>query len=467
MSLRTRASLLAAGALGVAVALFACTAVDRGEPAAETPEASTGHDASPPDAADAAPPVDANDEFTVPDGAVVCSTMPCAVALSGGGSSFCALLQGGAVACWGENDQGQLGFDSAGTFPPASVTPRIVAGLTGVTSVSVGDKNTCATVTDGGVSCWGAPELVGAGITPKDGGPTYDMPVVQPTREDAVPAATSVAVGSHVGCVTTASGALSCWGHNESLELGRGPTASPYEPPANVALGTQTVAVARPGFTRTFAITGAGTVWSWGTSTQQGSYGFLLGRDTSEDPDAIPAPIPLLSGVRGLASGPTHACVVAGRLVQCWGSNENGQLGRGSFGQLFFLPGASNLAFVTAADDEDAGHPGTDDIPLQVAVGDGHSCAVMGSGRVYCWGANASGQLGTGISATATNSGVPQRILGLSGPAVGIASSSASLCALLRTGAVECWGPNYLGQLGSGTIDDKTHPQPAVVPFPR
>ncbi|HSO34800.1 MAG TPA: hypothetical protein VLT33_19835 [Labilithrix sp.] len=451
-------------ALASAGALFAC-ATSEGATGAPAPPAEGGHldgavlDAGAiPDAADAS-----DGAFTIPDGAVACSTAPCVVALTGAGSSFCGLLQDGTVACWGSNDQGQLGYDSGPGFPPASPKARRITGLGSVTGVSASDVNACARGQDGGILCWGAPELVAAGLLPTDGGHPPDTAVLVPTLETAVPAAANVAVGSHLACATAASGVLSCWGVNDHLELGRGPTGDPSAPPARVPLGTESVAFARPGFGRTFAITKSGRMMSWGASTAEGSFGFLLGRDTSEDPDPSPAMAPEPGQVRALATGTNHSCAISGRLVHCWGANDDGQLGRGSFGPLFFLPGATNLAYVIAAEDEDAGAH-AEDIPLDVAVGDGHSCAAMGSGRVYCWGANAAGQLGENVSVA--RSGIPQRITGLAGPVVQLASGSGAICALLRTGAVQCWGTNYLGELATGAFDDHAHPHPTSITFP-
>jgi alpha-tubulin suppressor-like RCC1 family protein len=199
---------------------------------------------------------------------------------------------------------------------------------------------------------------------------------------------------------------------------------------------------------------------------------FLLGRDVSEDVDGIPTVVPRLARVRGLATSSVHACAVVGRDVQCWGSNELGQLGRGSFNpapSVFqlppsFLPDISNLRFVADAEKTDGGVL-EKDVPIQVAVADEHSCAVMGSGRVYCWGKKGSvGVLGSG--STEDINGTPTRIDGLSEPAVGIASAASSVCVLLRSGAVECWGANSQGQLGTGTTDDLPHPTPSRVVLP-
>ena len=468
-------------ALGVVTHLVACetsepsppetTDTDAGD-TVDTPALDAGVDASDADSGE-------DDDFVVPDASVVCGTGPCAVAITGHGGSFCVVLDNGKMACWGSNTSGELGYDVDGAS--FSATPRVLGDLASVTSASVGDGNACARVESGDVLCWGAAELVNAGTT--DGGGGLSDPVTQPTRVTGVPAATSVAVGTGFACATASDGALWCWGKNASRELGRGPMVSDTtEPPAEVQLGAQKVATVVAGAGRAFAMTKGGDLLTWGSGAMHGrdSWGrpaklveFLLGRDISDDPDGVPTLVPGLAGVRSVATSTVHACGVVGRDVYCWGSDELGQLGRGTFHpapttfQLppSFLPDFSNLRFVADADRKSAGES-EKDVPIQVAVADEHSCAVMGSGRVYCWGKK--GDAGV-LGAPPTEGeiiGTPTRIDGLSEPAVGIASAGSSVCALLRSGAVECWGSNGQGQLGTGTADELPHPSPSRVVLP-
>ena len=468
-------------ALGLVTLLFACETSEPAERETIDTDAGNTVDAPAPDAGVDANDLDsgADDDFVVPDASVACGTGPCAVSITGYGDSFCVVLQNGKMSCWGSNTSGQLGYDvDGGSF---SATPQILSGLASVTSASIGDGNTCARVENGDVFCWGAPELVNAGMADSDGGLTE--PVSQPTRVSAVPAAKSIAVGTGFACATASDGSLSCWGKNANRELGRGSsTSDTIEPPAKALLVKQAVATVVPGVGRTFAITPSGDLLSWGSG---GMYGrddwgrfkrlveFLLGRDISDDPDGVAAIVPGLASVRGIASSTVHACAVVGRDVYCWGTNQRGQLGRGSFNpapttfQLppSFLPDFSNLRFVADADRKVAGES-EKVVPIQVAVADEHSCAVMGSGRVYCWGKK--GDAGVlGANATDDIIGTPTRIDALSEPAVGIASAASSVCALLRSGAVECWGSNGQGQLGTGTADELPHPTPSRVILPK
>jgi alpha-tubulin suppressor-like RCC1 family protein len=94
---------------------------------------------------------------------------------------------------------------------------------------------------------------------------------------------------------------------------------------------------------------------------------------------------------------------------------------------------------------------GLDGPAKSVAVGLWHSCAVLNSGEVECWGNNGASELGlphTPQFAYPT----PQVVHGLLGPAIAIAAGSNHTCALvhyLKTTAVQCWGENTSWQLGT------------------
>jgi alpha-tubulin suppressor-like RCC1 family protein len=87
---------------------------------------------------------------------------------------------------------------------------------------------------------------------------------------------------------------------------------------------------------------------------------------------------------------------------------------------------------------------------VQVAAGDEHTCALLGGGRVQCWGDNTYGQLGDG---TKINRGKPVDVLGLSSGVAAIAAGHSHTCAVTTAGAAKCWGDNWGRQLGNGAED--------------
>lgn len=100
-----------------------------------------------------------------------------------------------------------------------------------------------------------------------------------------------------------------------------------------------------------------------------------------------------------------------------------------------------------------------------VGVGSTHSCAVLESGRVACWGSNASGELGLGTAGPAQAQASIVVGVGGVGSLSGVSQvdgSAGHTCARLSTGTVVCWGANNQGQLGDGTTMDR--PYPVAVP---
>jgi len=147
-----------------------------------------------------------------------------------------------------------------------------------------------------------------------------------------------------------------------------------------------------------------------------------------------------LSGVAQLDARYGHACVVTtGGGVKCWGGDGWGQLGDGLTGSRY-----------TAND-----VPGLTSGAVSVAVGGGHSCAIVTGGGVKCWGLNASGQLGDG---TTTQRLTPVDVTGLPGPVVALSAGNLHTCAVLGSGAAMCWGLNGNGRLGDGTTTQRLVP---------
>ena len=92
-----------------------------------------------------------------------------------------------------------------------------------------------------------------------------------------------------------------------------------------------------------------------------------------------------------------------------------------------------------------------------LAVGYSHACAIKGGGTLWCWGANDSGQVGDGTTTTRT-AAVPVSSLG--GGVAEVASGDDFSCARKLDGTLWCWGNNASGQLGDGTTFDSLLPIP-------
>lgn len=157
---------------------------------------------------------------------------------------------------------------------------------------------------------------------------------------------------------------------------------------------------------------------------------------------SIPFDVPgLSSGISSIApEGCAHACaLMASGGVKCWGYNQYGQLGDGTTTEKSFPADVSGLSSGVSA----------------IALGCGHTCALLGTGGVKCWGYNKHGQLGDG---TTTDRSTPVDVTGLSSGVSAIAAGGDHTCAILAGGGVKCWGKNNSYQVGNGSSKDRYEP---------
>ncbi len=133
------------------------------------------------------------------------------VQVSSGGKFSCALGDNGTVACWGRNDDGQLGGDD-----PTLTGPDLVQQLNDVAQIACGRVHACARLKDGTVKCWGRGEegQLGDGAATTNPVPTQVLNI-----DDAVSVTAGYATHS---CALLAQGQVRCWGLNDSNQLGNG-----------------------------------------------------------------------------------------------------------------------------------------------------------------------------------------------------------------------------------------------------
>jgi alpha-tubulin suppressor-like RCC1 family protein len=196
------------------------------------------------------------------------------------------------------------------------------------------------------------------------------------------------------------------------------------------------------GDSHTCAIDRGGGVSCWG-SNDRGESG-----QSSLGVRATGLPVPGLAPVAEVAAGSRFTCArtLAGR-VDCFGANESGQCGAGLGSPDIITAGSQRRAAVMAGAEE-------------ITAGQSHACARLGT-QVWCWGANAWGQVGAPIVAPAV---VPTatRVLNL-GDVTQVQAGGAFTCAR-ASGRVWCWGANPRGQLGNGTFADSVTPVEVRLP---
>ena len=303
-----------------------------------------------------------------------------------------------------------------GAFGGAS--EAVSATLPGALSISSGAYHTCALLTDGTVRCWGQGTLgqLGNGTEPADS---------TPVQVTGITNAVALAAGYGHTCVVLADHTIRCWGVNDGRQLGDGTYAQRSAPVTVPGISPATAVTA--GQYQTCALLANGTVSCWGFN------GFGLGDGVSTD-SATPVVVSGITTATSVTSSAGfHSCAtLLDGTVWCWGRNHMGQLGIGS------ADGNAHLAPVQVSGITNA---------VAVSAGTNHTCALLITGAVKCWGFNNLGQLNDG---TVAASAVPVDAL-LPMAATGLVSGFSNSCATLVDGTFTCWGADGSGQLGTSS----------------
>lgn len=468
-----------------------------------------------------------------------------------GGFHCCAAFDDGTergMWCWGANTHGQLGNGSVAIESEPELRPVRVRSLPDgeVTGLALGRQFTCAVV-DGRLFCWGRNEdgQLGQG--------DFDD-LTEPTEVTALPGTPlRIAAGrTHVCAITGApgadAGALYCWGTNGDYELGIGsrgdePTPQRVESFGGV-MGVDDVRELALGVDHTCVVREEGA-WCWGDSAR--------GQTASEDteltrPSMLPVP------VRTIGAGAWHTCGVSEGRIVCWGYDSAGQLGRNV--QLYapeptrvegvddatrLLVAEAHVCVARGTDEHlecfgsnEAGQLGTGEqepssrpVPpvtplpgvlaidsyhqhtcviatgssgpglycfgrnssgqlarsptftlpnpervdlgtaelLGVATGDTHTCALLGEMGDYgfrCWGSGAAGRHGDGASVGARDTPTDFTPLPGLGSEVSLFAGDGFTCGI-RGGEVHCWGMGTLGRLGNGRLSNSSSPVSTMI----
>jgi alpha-tubulin suppressor-like RCC1 family protein len=330
--------------------------------------------------------------------------------VASGFDHVCAVLDDDELKCWGQNDFGQLGQGdtrSRGSMPGqlgGALRPVDLGHGRSARAIALGEQFSCALLDDAEVKCWGinVDGTLGLGDTETRGDFPGEMGDDLPAVDlGAGRTAVAIACGAAHACAILDDGALKCWGHNLYGELGQGDTATRGDgalPMGDgllpIALGSgRTAKFVAASQAHTCAVLDDATVKCWGYNDGRLGLGDTLPRGVAPGQmgDALP-PVNLGPGrtARSISSLFSHTCVVLDdRQAKCWGSNGDGRLGVGTLNDHGAEPGQMG-----------AGLPeidlGSSESAKAVAAGGEHTCALLGSGRVKCWGDAALGQLGLG-----------------------------------------------------------------------
>ena len=420
-----------------------------------------------------------------------------------GGEFNCALLDSGAVTCWGRNNEGQLGRGSTSAqegpgFVSGELTfaqlglgrahgcgvtteavaycwgrnnelqlgdgssnqaaePTAVATTLRFVHIAADHQSTCAVAADETAYCWGsdAGGLLGNGAESHSDTPSAVLGLTGVRR---------VFVGRRHACALGASGAAHCWGRDEAGELGTGTGPLDRSQESVAVAGGHAFEELSVGIFHTCGSTraarcGAGAAISRPSSASGAARTsprhFLSGADTAgprSTPDegsrAASGPTrPPTAGARGTAPSVSRACSRGASAFRTSPSEPGTRAAS--------TPRATPTAGATTSRDSSVTgrtRPRSDPTPVQtdssfvaIDAGDQHTCALTASGATYCWGDLNFGRFGDGGAAGSggsVNSPVPGAV-GVSLDALSVSTRFG--CGIDTGGAGWCWGTGPLG----------------------
>lgn len=339
-----------------------------------------------------------------------------------GAAHVCVVDSRGVLTCWGGNTLGQL---ATGDVSPQLVPRRVEIGAA-VLGVAGNSIHVCAHTGEPALYCWGT-----NGDGQVGNGTRSAAPVTTPFRLEL--GGVRFVSGSFANtCMTTSLMSSACWGRNDYGQLGIGLVSASPQPAPGTGVQTaegnlEEVTSHGIGDRHVCLLTRTGTVFCMGRN-QEGQCGL-----ETPDPVVVATEVPGLTDVTSLSVSYEHSCAVQNGSVYCWGVNEDRQV----------VPGAPTgdpvrtPTVVTGL--------GT---ALQVAAGGDHTCALLDTREVACWGTRAHGALGDGEPVSDTTVDAPVLVSGLSEVERVLSSFQSLVCALTMHGELWCWGEDAAALVG-------------------
>ena len=436
-----------------------------------------------------------NRYVTQQESTTMLTDFPSITGLSVGNDTVCA-IQYSMLYCWGWNSSSQTGLGtyqgvSSPVFPNVLQPTRVRGALEGlyVHAVASGILYTCAIAgptptpsLGNAVYCWGqnAEYQFGNNTT------TNSYTPVKVVDSTTLPGYyfTDVSTSWHT-CVIAQNGSTKneyCWGRNDNLQSGENSTgnAAPVttDPKPTPGAPVRTGNAVSTNLTNVAYIDSVSSDLSCGINGTQvfcfGDNGSgKSGTGTTGGTSARARFSTGMSSATKVATNLGRVCALNAGKLYCWGSNTNYRTDSGPN----FSAGTS---VITPTRIHTSANPTLFNATVtDFAISDYNTCIVV-SGAVWCSGYNDVGQLGQGnTSGPATGDTVssPSQVRSandavkvgglLTGKnVVRIVGGNNHFCAVTAGDAVYCWGANYHGQLGDGTMIDRTIPTSVKIPPP-
>ena len=302
-----------------------------------------------------------------------------AKAVACGWSSTCAILDDDTLKCWGENNNGKLGYgDTTTRTAPEATAVNLGSGRT-AKAVTVGYQNVCAILDDDSIKCWGRGIYSGHGSISGD----ITTPRTDVVNLGSGRTAKTVSCGYFHCCALLDDDTVKCWGNKQSGAIGDGTNSGTQYTPTSTNLGTGRTATSLD-LPNSGIYNSGVTSWNACVTLDNGELK-CWGNGYATTP-ATQAAADLGSGRTAKAvshGGTANTCAILDDdTLKCWGSNSNGQLGIGT--RLESLdPVLPQIP--------------TGRIVKSMSIGESFVCSVLDDDSIRCWGVNSYGQLGNGV----------------------------------------------------------------------
>ncbi|MBX7147889.1 thrombospondin type 3 repeat-containing protein [bacterium] len=378
------------------------------------------------------------------------------VEFGGDANSVCSIYSAGPypgrIKCWGNNSGRKVSLFTSDSRSP---TPNAIPDIDNAIDVGIGDSHACALLNNGQIKCWGSSAW---GTRGDNLASHYGNPNIVSNIDNAV----QISVSDDYNCARMSDGTVKCWGRCDAGQCGIPTDDFRMITPALVEGINDAVDIQTQGGWGSYAcaLLAHGTIQCWGSM-------FLAAATSTANVFVweTPQTIPDVINAVGMSLGQNHACArISDGTIKCWGNNNTGQLGDGT--TITRTTPVSVVGINNAVGIKVGGqHAFTDMLafvvegdPLQYVNGKQHTCARLADGTLKCWGRNTSGQLGDG---TLINRSVPVSVLGLT-HVKSIDLGRDHSCALMEDGKIKCWGCNSNGILGDGTNVTRSSPVDVV-----
>ncbi len=293
------------------------------------------------------------------------------------GTRHACAIRNGDLFCWGENGSGEVGVGDA--LPVSTPAPVLPTASQSFTMVRAGARDqTCAVTNTGALYCWGNNDsTTSLGVASLDVAVT--VPTLVPGMDSGV---TSVDVGAGVICAVKA-GALYCWGANPSGELGVDTSGAPVTGPSLIAgleAGVTAVSAgdrSRSGSTASsICAIRSGALWCLGENDLH-----QLGTGNTTFLGVATAHPDLTGGVSSVVVTAAGGCAIQSGVVKCWGEYTEPSTGVVDLSSITQAPSPVAVAGLPSA-------------TWSSVVGNGAGfCARSVDLQEFCWGLNLAGYL--------------------------------------------------------------------------